>query len=112
MNNRKNTQLVHIPEDGNLLDIDCGNGKFLQMLPQKRTFNEFDCDISENMIENEKQNNPYMTLQQAPCGALLFQNETFDVVTVSLAFHLFYNINGFAKEALRVLKPKGTLYIA
>ncbi len=105
-------ELVHIPENGNLLDIACGNGRFLQMLAQKQTFNGFGCDISENMVEKAKQNNPNITFQLAPYDALPFQNETFDAVTVSVAFHYFPNIYGFAKEVLRVLKPNGTLYIA
>ena len=105
-------ELVYIPENGNLLDIARGNGRFLQMLAQNQTFNGFGCNISENMVVKAKQSNPNMTFQLAPCDALPLQNETFDAVTVTVAFHQFPNIYGFAKEALRVLKPKGTLYIA
>ncbi len=105
-------ELIHIPEDSKLLDIACGNGRLLQMLSRKQTFQGFGCDISENMIKIAKQNNPSMTFLQSPCDALPFKDNTFDTVTVSVAFHHFPNINGFAKEALRVLRPKGTLYIS
>ena len=46
------------------------------------------------------------------CEPLPFEDNTFDVVTSCMAYHHFSNKPGFAKEAARILKPGGHLYIA
>ena len=105
-------ETVNIPVGGNLLDVACGNGKLLQMLSARYSFNGFGADISEKMVGNAGRLNPSMTFRTARCDALPFEDEFFDVVTVSAAFHHFPDVKGFAKEAHRVLKPDGMLYIA
>lgn len=105
-------RIVTIPAGGRVLDVACGNGKLLQMLSQKHDFAGYGVDISDKMAEIAGRLNPTMGFIKAGCDALPFQNEFFDVITVCAAYHHFPDVKGFAKEAFRVLKPNGMLYIA
>ena len=103
---------VAIPAGGRVLDVACGNGRLLEMLSKKYDFAGYGVDISEKMVENAARLNPSMDFAQAGCDALPFQGAFFDVVTVCAAYHHFPDVASFAKEAFRVLKPGGALYIA
>lgn len=103
---------VQIPADGQVLDVACGNGRLLAMLAEKHRFSGFGVDLSDGMVENAARLNPGMEFRQAGCDALPFENERFDVLTVCAAYHHFPDVAAFAKEAYRVLKPNGRLYIA
>jgi ubiquinone/menaquinone biosynthesis C-methylase UbiE len=103
---------VNIPEGGRVLDVACGNGRLLHMLSQTHNFFGYGTDISEKMIENSKALNPSMVFECAPCDKLPFEDGFFDVITVCAAFHHFPDVEGFAKEAERVLKAGGLLYVA
>lgn len=105
-------QKVQIPDGGKVLDVACGNGRLLEMLSKKYHFVGFGVDLSEKMVENAGRLNPTMEFRQANCDALPFPDESFDVLTVSAAYHHFPDVAAFAKEAFRVLKPNGRLYIA
>ena len=105
-------KIVQIPDGGNVLDVACGNGRLLEMLSRKHRFSGFGVDLSDKMVENASRINPTMVFQQASCDALPFQSAYFDTLTVCAAYHHFPDVNAFAKEAYRVLKPNGRLYIA
>lgn len=105
-------KMVHIPDGGQVLDVACGNGRLLEMLSRKHRFSGYGVDLSDKMVENAALLNPSMLFRQASCDALPFENETFDVLTVCAAFHHFPDEAAFAKEAFRVLKQNGKLYIA
>ena len=103
---------VRIPDGGQVLDVACGNGRLLEMLSRKHRFSGFGVDLSGKMVENAARLNASMVFRQAGCNALPFDNEHFDVLTVCAAYHHFPDVAAFAKEAYRVLKPNGKLYIA
>lgn len=105
-------ETVCIPDGGSLLDVACGNGRLLQMLSQRHHFSGYGVDISEKMVENARRINPAMVFETASCTKLPFDAASFDVVTVCAAFHHFPDVAGFAREAFRVLRPNGMLYIA
>ena len=104
--------IVRIPEGGQVLDVACGNGRLLNMLARKHRFSGYGVDLSDKMVENAARLNPGMVLKQASCDALPYDDERFDVLTVCAAFHHFPDAGAFAKEAFRVLKSNGKLYIA
>jgi len=110
--NQKLTEVVKLPDNGRLLDVACGNGRLLKMLQHKNTFDGYGTDISHDMIKVASRDIPDMTFMTASCDRLPFDNSFFDVITVCAAFHHFPDIDAFAKEAKRVLKPNGSLYIA
>ena len=109
---RKLIEAIDLQDGGRLLDVACGNGRFLKMLRQGRTFEGYGADITKEMVEAASRCNPGMTFKTAPCDKLPFDDGLFDVVTVCAAFHHFPDINAFAKEAKRVIAPGGRLYIA
>ncbi len=103
---------VQISTGDRVLDVACGNGRLLEMLSKKHDFAGYGVDISGKMVENARRLNPSMVFAQAGCEALPFQGAFFDVMTVCAAYHHFPDVTGFAKEAFRVLKPNGMLYVA
>lgn len=105
-------QAVDVPAGGRVLDVACGNGRLLEMLAQKHTFDGYGVDIAEKMAQNAQRLNPSMMIRQSGCDALPFERDLFDVITVCAAYHHFPDVQAFAKEAFRVLKPNGRLYIA
>ena len=104
--------VITLSENANVLDVACGNGSLLAALKRKTPINGFGIDISERMIENATARNPGMQFQVAGCEAIPFEDASMDVIAVCAAYHHFPNVAAFAREARRVLKPGGTLYIA
>ena len=105
-------ETVCINANATVVDVACGNGRLLNMLAEKNSFNGYGVDISDKMIEQAKKINPNMNFSVAGCEELPFENEKIDVITVCAAFHHFPNIQKFAEEAERVMKKEGILYIA
>lgn len=103
---------VVVKQDDTVVDIACGNGRFLKMLSEKGDFIGYGVDISDKMIEQAKLNNPEMCFSVAGCDKLPFSNEEIEVMTVCAAYHHFPNVDRFAKEANRVIKKDGMIYIA
>ena len=63
------------------------------------------------MIAAARKNFPLMHFSIGDCYKLPFDDNCFDVAIACMAYHHFRNKEGFAKEAARVLKPGGVLYI-
>jgi len=103
---------IKIKSNDSILDVACGNGSLLKMLSNKCDIKGYGIDISEKMIENAKSKCPDMIFEVNGCEHTSFENQMFDFVTVSAAYHHFPNVKAFAKEANRILKPQGILYIA
>ena len=103
---------ITLRENCNVLDVACGNGSFLAALNRLKPINGFGIDIADRMIKNAADSNPGMEFRVSGCEALPFQAETMDVITVCAAYHHFPDVAAFAREAKRVLRPKGQLYIA
>jgi len=103
---------IKIKPHDRILDIGCGNGTFLKMLSGQFVIEGYGVDIAGKMIENARKNCPDMTFEVNSCEHTSFQDQTFDVITVCVALHHFPDLNAFAKEASRILKPEGLLYIA
>lgn len=103
---------VTINSDDTVADIACGNGSMLHKMAEKTDFCGYGVDISEKMIEQAKKLNPDMKFYVGGCDKLPFEKDEIDVITVCAAFHHFPDVEKFAGEAGRVIKPSGMLYIA
>ena len=103
---------IELQENYHVLDVACGNGALLAGLNNKKPIRGFGIDISDRMIKNAAANNPGMEFPVSGCEAIPFRDNSMDMITVCAAYHHFPNVAAFAKEAERVLKPKGKLYIA
>ena len=98
--------------NSSILDVACGNGSLLKLLNSKNPIKGFGIDISEQMIKNAATNNSDMEFYVAGCEAIPFPDNSIDIITVCAAYHHFPDVVAFSKEAHRVLKPDGRLYIA
>ena len=103
---------VNINANDSVLDVACGNGRLLHMLSEKEKFSGYGVDISENMIEQARKLNPDMKFYVSGCEKLPFSLGEIDIMTVCAAYHHFPDVDAFAKEACRVIKNNGMLYIA
>ena len=103
---------ITLDVNANVLDVACGNGSLLAALNKKTPINGFGIDIAENMIKNASVKTPDMVFRTSGCESIPFEDSSMDLITVSAAYHHFPDTTAFAKEANRVLKTKGKIYIA
>lgn len=103
---------INVAQGAHVLDVACGNGTLLKMMADRYGIIGSGSDISEKMIDQARLKNPNMHFEVAGCEQLPFDDHIFDLVTVCAAYHHFPDVNAFAAEMDRVIKPKGCLYIA
>lgn len=103
-------QLALTPSDvlESALDVACGTGlsaKALLSIAER----VFASDLSEEMLNYAKQIDG-MTCVLAPAEKQPFDDQSFDLITVSSALHWF-EVDAFFAECSRLLKPKAWLVI-
>jgi len=103
---------VELWPDATVLDVGCGTGALLKKLYNTCAISGFGVDTEESMLVQAAKNCPQMSFQRTRCDKLPFADQSFDVLIACMAYHHFDNREGFAREAARVLKPGGVLYIA
>lgn len=103
---------VNIENNDIVVDIACGNGRLLKLFAQNNIFRGYGVDISDKMIEQAKKLNPDMNFFVAPCERLPLKDSEVDIMTVCAAYHHFPDPRKFAREAARVIKAGGYIYIA
>lgn len=105
-------QVITLRGGDMILDVACGTGSLLRMLAGKADIHGFGADLSDEMVRVASKANPQMTFAAAGCEHIPFKAGQFDIITVCCAYHHFPDVQAFAKEAQRLLKPGGRLYIA
>lgn len=105
-------EAVEIHSGDKVLDMGCGTGAVLSQLEQRCDLEGYGMDIEAEMIKQAAIKCPRMTILQGDCSKTPFQNEFFDSMIACMTFHHFYDQTAFAKEASRVLKQGGRLYLA
>ncbi len=105
-------ETVRIESGNDVLDIACGNGRLLNMFAERYSFNGYGTDISVKMIEQAKLLNPSMHFSTGNCEQIPYADNTFDVITVCAAYHHFPYVDNFCREAYRLIKKGGIIYIA
>jgi ubiquinone/menaquinone biosynthesis C-methylase UbiE len=90
------------------LDVACGTGQSSRAL-QAIAKHVTGTDLSNEMLEYARQN-PGIEFLESPAESLPFEAETFDLLTVCMAFHWFDQAK-FLLETKRVLKPNGWLIV-
>ncbi|MEK7538919.1 MAG: class I SAM-dependent methyltransferase [Patescibacteria group bacterium] len=105
-----------VPPTSRILDIGCGNGRFLSALKDD-TVDYTGVDFSKGLIDIAKERyreRPHATFQTADALALPFSNHSFDIaVSFAVLHHIpsrAYRIQ-FLKEAARVIKPGSTIIL-
>jgi len=96
-----------------LLDIGCGTGRVLSLITDKFNVKVSGIDLSEGMIEKAKDLlGESADLKVGDSENLLWDDDTFDVITCNASFHHYPNPIAVLKEMKRVLKPDGRVIIA
>lgn len=97
-----------------ILDLSCGTGELLQTLYRKSkgTVKLYGLDISEDMLQKSRHKlPPEIILVQGDVHHLPFDNEEFDYVLCTEAFHHYHSQNRVVREMRRVLKHDGKIII-
>ena len=95
---------------GNLLDLGCGLGYFLNGVHQDGLFSASGIDVSDSAIKHV-QDHFGLTVQQES-GLDSFPQHHFDVITQWHVLEHVHLLNERMKQLKRLLKPNGTLFIA
>ena len=104
-------RLLQIKKGDNILDIACGSGFFAREF-YKAGAKVTGVDISKELISLAKKDGPKeIEYVVAPAEKLPFKDRGFDKATIILALQNLENVNGVLREAKRILKPSGTLYL-
>jgi len=92
-----------------LLDIGCGNGRFLQVA-KSLGWDACGLDPDRNAIEAARQGGHEVTLGSLPQTG--FAESSFDIVTLSHMLEHASDPNACLREVYRILKPGGTLWLS
>jgi len=95
-----------------VLDAGCGTGALLKKLTGSHKIKAYGIDVEEKMLSEARKKCPEIDFQISRCDKTPFSDKQFDIIIACLSYHHFDNRAGFTKEAGRIIKPGGVLYIA
>ena len=94
-----------------IADIATGTGKLAGLMAKKLNAEVHGIDISEKMLEIAKNKFPKLNFIKADGESIPFPDMHFDALTISFGIRNFENPVTGLREALRVIKPNGTIAI-
>ncbi len=98
---------------GRVLDVGCGTGQLAARIRRELPGAQvFGCDFSRGMLSEAARQERADALVQGTALALPFRTGTFDAVVSTEAFHWFPDQGAALREFLRVLVPKGRLFVS
>ena len=109
---RKKTTAIIAPKPGmQILDLAAGPGSSSEPL-YKAGATVFATDFSEGMLAQGRKARPYLNFSKADALNLPFEENRFDVVTISYGLRNTVKFEKALAEALRVTKTGGRIVIA
>jgi 2-polyprenyl-3-methyl-5-hydroxy-6-metoxy-1,4-benzoquinol methylase len=102
-------------ENASILEIGCGPGNITQYLLNKRPdFNIVGIDISPNMIELAKANNPIANFKVMDCRDIDQLQNRFDGIVCGFCIPYLSGVDGLKmiKDCADLLNNKGILYLS
>lgn len=103
---------ISLKSGQNIIDVGCGTGTILKTLSNMEKIFGYGIDIEPQMLSVAKVKCPDMDIRECSCDRTPFSDNTFDVMTACMAYHHFADKDAFIREASRILKSGGTLYLA
>ncbi len=95
-----------------ILDVGTGKGGFIPVLLQTFPGSVVTgIDSSSDSLEVAQKQFPLVQFQKMEAEKITFDDNTFDVVSISMALHHFSRIKKALKEIKRVVKPGGYIII-
>jgi len=101
----------YISSNARVLDIGCGEGKFLSYLKSSKGCIVEGLELNENALKIAVENNIAVFNQTIQEYSNL-NKENYDVVTLFQVLEHISNVDEFLKSAIKVVRPKGLLIIA
>ena len=102
---------LEVKPGDSVLDVGCGTGTVLNLISSAVEIKGFGIDVSRKMLEIAKENSRDFDFRPGGCDNLPYGDNSMDAVIACMAYHHFPDQKAFRKEAARVLKPGGMLYI-
>jgi ubiquinone/menaquinone biosynthesis C-methylase UbiE len=101
------TKLVKpVAKNKKVLDLGCGSGIFTKTLKSWNA-NVKGCDLSKNLIEIAKKENPELSFTVCNAEKTPFKKDEFDVVVSGLMLHYLKDLKPVFKEVSRIIKTNG-----
>lgn len=103
--------LESLPSNSSILDVGCGNGKYLSI---RKDCYMFGCDPCPTFIEIAQMKHPHANLVCANGLSLPYKSKSMDaIITIAVFHHLVSDENRhkFLQELARVVKSGGSVYI-
>lgn len=103
--------MASIPKGSHILDVGCGNGKYLDVRSHDCMVHA--CDKSPCLVRIAKENHKHANIIQADGLSLPYPDSSFDaIISIAVVHHLGEtDRKKFMKELQRVLKPDGSLLV-
>ena len=103
---------ITLPEEGNLLDLSCSDGQFLEIIhAQKPKLKLTGIDISEERIKDAKKKYAWAHFSVDDVRSSRLPYKNFDTIFCNMSFHHYDNPLKMLSESKRLLKETGSLYI-
>jgi len=96
----------------NILDIGCGRGNTVDYLEKKYSLNSFGIDPSKVLLQEGKNSNPELKIQEGRGESIPFKDESMNGVFAECTLSLMDDLAKTIKESARVLKKKGWFVIS
>ena len=103
---------VTLPNSAEVLDVGCGTGTILKALSKNHSIKGHGIDVEPAMLKIAKEKCRGMDIQLCSCESTPYSSRTFDAIVACMAYHHFPDKSAFEKEASRIIKSGGKLYIA
>ena len=107
---KKVTKLIDPRPGMKILDMAAGPGASSEPL-FKRGAEVISADFSHGMLDAGRRQRPYLTFQWADALALPFEDNSFDLYTISFGLRNTHKTEEALAQALRVVRPEGRLVI-
>ena len=101
----------YLPENGKILDIGCGNGRFLMSINKINSFQLFGIELPGNSAKRAARH-AEINLKIGRLQLDDYEPETFDVITLFHVFEHLDNPSEILDVISKILKPNGHLVMS